>query len=190
MHSSDTTSTADIKAALHGNFLFSSLDEEELDALVKFVWIESIPAQQTVVSENEEASQLYLIIDGGINVIKTGQFLSYQGKGGFFGEMALFMEGSKRSATCITAIDSVCGIIRKEDLDRFCDQYTNAGVKIYREIIKVLALRLRTTSADLATLMGAQVKKQEAVSTLVERAKRLRAEKRARAKQAPPPERM
>ena len=46
------------------------------------------------------------------------------------------------------------------------------GVKIYRAIIQTLAERLQSTSADLAMLMSAQVRKQADVSKLVEESKK------------------
>ena len=147
--------------------------QHHVEALADQVWLENIPSGSVIVQENEEADALYIVVEGGVNVTKAdGQFLAFLGPGGFFGEMALFMEGSIRSATCVSTTDSTCIIIRKSVLDQFCSDLPQAALRIYRNIIKTLAERLQVTSADLAYLMGAQVKKQTAVSELVENAKR------------------
>jgi CRP-like cAMP-binding protein len=167
------TTASDLRKALRGNFLFEALDEEELSALIDVIWPEAIPAGSVIVREGDDADALYLIVSGGVNVLKAdGSFLSFLGAGGFFGEMALFSERARRSATCITTLDTTCAIIRKEDLHRFCDQHRGAGIKIYRSIIRVLSERLQATSADLAALMQAQIKSQASISSLVEKTRR------------------
>lgn len=163
---------AGLRQVLHENFLFSTLADGELDALASQLWLEEFSAGATIVHEGEAADALYLVVQGGVNVAKqNGQFLAYLGRGGFFGEMALFTEGATRSANCIAALDTTCAVIRKEALHRFCEERPETGIKIYRTIIRTLSERLQATSADLAMLMGAQVRQQDAVSKMVEQAK-------------------
>jgi CRP-like cAMP-binding protein len=163
----------EVERALRHNFVFESLDDDELAALAEHVWIERIPAGSLIVREGDEADALYLVVDGGVNVVKaSGQFLAFLGREGFFGEMALFSEGAKRSANCRAAVDTTCAVVRKEVLDFFCAMRPSAGIKIYRTIIRTLADRLQATSADLAMLMGSQVQTQANVSAIVEKARR------------------
>ncbi|OGQ79102.1 MAG: hypothetical protein A2289_03050 [Deltaproteobacteria bacterium RIFOXYA12_FULL_58_15] len=168
-------SPANIKSALRNNPLFTDLTDIQLAALADEVWLEQIPAGSIIVREDEEADALYVVVEGGVNVTKAnGQFLAFLGPGGFFGEMALFLEGSKRSATCSSSQDTTCAIIRQPILHKFCNDLPEAGLIIYRAIIKTLAERLQATSADLATLMGAQVRQQSTVDQLVAAAKKRR----------------
>jgi CRP-like cAMP-binding protein len=161
-----------VHKALRATFLFASLDDDEVSALADEVWLEQIPSGSVIVREGDDADALYVVVDGGVNVTKAdGQFLAYLGPGGFFGEMALFLSGSKRSATCVSNADTTCVIVREPVLTRFCSERPAAGLKIYRAIIRTLAERLQSTSADLAYLMGAQVKRQAAVDALVSSAK-------------------
>ena len=85
--------------------------------------------------------------------------------------MALFLAGSRRSATCVSTADSTCAIIRQGVLTEFCNGRPAAGLKIYRAIIGTLAERLQSTSADLAALMGTQVRRQSAIDDIVAAAK-------------------
>jgi CRP-like cAMP-binding protein len=169
----DPAEKIEVERALRHNFVFEHLDDDELAALAEHVWLERIPGGSLIVREGDEADALYLVVDGGVNVVKAnGQFLAFLGREGFFGEMALFTEGARRSASCRAVVDTTCAIVRKEVLDFFCTARPAAGVKIYRTIIRTLSERLQSTSADLAMLMGAQVQSQTDVSAIVEKARR------------------
>jgi CRP-like cAMP-binding protein len=166
---------AQVAAALRKNFLFAKLTDEEVDLLAREIWLEHIPAHSIIVRENDDADALYLVVSGGVNVTKAdGRFLAYLGPDGFFGEMAIFTEGSKRSATCETAQDTTFAVIRRDLLEQYCETHPQAALKIYRAVIHTMAERLQATSADLAMLMQAHVKPQADVSAMVEAAKRKR----------------
>lgn len=161
-----------VAEALRKNFLFVDLDEAEIGKLAEEVWLERIPSRSIIVRENDGADALYLVVEGGVNVTKEGRFLAYLGKDGFFGEMALFTEGSKRTASCETAIDTTFAVIRKDVFTHYCDANPTTALKVYRAIIRTMAERLQATSADLAALMAAQVRSQSDVSSMVERARK------------------
>jgi len=164
-----------ILTALRKNFLFASLTDSEVADLAREVWLEQIPAQSVIVREGDDADALYLVVDGGVNVTKIdGRFLAYLGKDGFFGEMAIFTEGAKRTATCQATLDTTFAVIRKDVFEQFCQQHSATALKIYRAIIATMSQRLQATSADLAMLMSSQVKKQSDVDSMVERAKKRR----------------
>ena len=165
--------SSQVAQALRKNFLFEKLTEQEIGLLGAEVWLEHIPAKSVIVRENDEADALYLVVEGGVNVTKKdGRFLAYLGRDGFFGEMAIFTEGAKRTATCETALDTTFAVVRKDVFNQYCDANPGAALKIYRAIIRTMAERLQATSADLAVLMAAQVRQQGDVDSIVERAKR------------------
>lgn len=167
-----TPNAETIRAKLRENFLFETLDDHQISVLMDKVWLEEIPEGSVIVREGDEADALYVVMAGGVNVTKRGgQFLAFLGPGGFFGEMALFSEGAKRTATCTSTSDTTCVIVRKPVLHQYCEDNPLAGLKIYRAIIRTLAERLQNTSADLAFLMGAQVRSQSKISNIVESSK-------------------
>lgn len=160
------SSEADI---LGKNFLFAQLDQQELSELAAVVERRRYATGEFVVKEGDVGTALYLVAKGGVNVTKSleGHFLAYLGSGGCFGEMALFMGSAVRTANCVAALDTECLIVDKAVLDRFCTTHPNAGNKIYREIIRVLAERLQATSADLAMMMRTASISQERASQIV-----------------------
>lgn len=162
-----------VRAALHKNFLFASLAPGELDALSGALELRSFPENAIIVQEDDPADSLFLVIEGSVNVIKAnGQFLAVLGQNGFFGEMGLFVEGSKRTAHCIAATPALCAVLDKQSLERFCEARPASGLTIMREIVRALSDRLRATSADLA--MAMTVRPQAEVSSMVEAARKLR----------------
>ncbi len=164
-----------VAEALRRNFLFAALDDAEITLLAKEVWLEVVPAGSVVVREGDDADSLYLVVEGGVNVTKIdGRFLAFLGRDGFFGEMAIFTERARRSASCQTTADTTFAVVRKDMLEAYCDQYPAAAVKIHRAIIRTMSERLQATSADLAMLMSTQVKPQTDVSAIVEAAKKKR----------------
>lgn len=170
------TTDTDVKSTLAKTFLFNTLNETQLHALANQIWLEQIPEGSVVVREGDQADTLYVVVEGGVNVTKAdGRFLAFLGPGGFFGEMALFLDAALRSATCVAAADTTCAVVRKSVLEKFCSDLPDAGLKIYRAIIRTLAERLQSTSADLAVLMSAQVRSQSSVEKMVESAKQAKA---------------
>ena len=162
----------DLHDALHANFLFQQLTNDEIKSLAKSVEVRDYEGGTVIVREGEDADTLYLVVAGNVNVMKgNDQFLAMLGRNGFFGEMGLFAEGAKRSANCVAATPTTCALIDKIHLYGFCEQQPDIGVKIYQAIIKTLAERLQSTSADLAMLMSAQVRTQNHVEDMVTRQK-------------------
>lgn len=175
-----TTATDNrVVEALRRNFLFTDLSDDEIDVLAREVWLERIPARSIIVRENDDADALYLVVEGGVNVTKKdGRFLAYLGRDGFFGEMAIFTEGAKRTATCEAALDTTFAVVRKDLFTQYCTANPAAALKVYRAIIRTMAERLQATSADLAALMSTQVHSQSGVDSIVERARRKKQEQK------------
>lgn len=165
-------------AIARDNFLFESLTDLELELLMEAVRVVTFAPGAVIVKEGERAHELFLVVDGGVNVVKQGgQFLAYLGRGGFFGEMALFSKTARRSADCVATADTVCVVIDDKVLENFCDKHPQSGLKITRSIIRVLAERLQATSADLATLMRTQAQAQQDVDRWVAAAKAQRGQR-------------
>ncbi len=159
---------------LRKNYLFAKLTDAELGELEPYLESRSYNAAEFVVKEGDPGDSLYLVASGGVNVTKNpdGHFLSYLGSGGYFGEMALFMPNSARTANCVAALPTKCLILQKDALEKYAAQHPVPGNKIYREIIRALAERLAATSGDLAMLMRSQVKDQVDVSAIMAKLKK------------------
>ena len=102
-----------------------------------------------IVKEGSSSAHMYIIIDGAVSVTKQGRDgdveLARLEPADSFGEMAL-TDNEARSAT-VTAVDE-CVLVRLDERAFLANP--EIGMKIYRNIARVLAERLRTADEMLA----------------------------------------
>ncbi|MBQ11537.1 MAG: hypothetical protein CMJ45_08305 [Planctomyces sp.] len=96
--------------ALRNVWLFTGLDDSQLDALSAFTFNKSFKPGELVVEEGHTGNGLYVVVSGNVEVIKglesdRPQVLNNLGAGDVFGEMALLGEWP-RTAT-VRAVDDV-----------------------------------------------------------------------------------
>ena len=102
-----------------------------------------------IVKEGNVGTHMYIIIDGEASVTKQGRGgaieLARLGAADSFGEMAL-ADNEARSASVVA--DSDCVLVRIND--QIINSRPDIGLKVYRNITKVLSARLRAADELLA----------------------------------------
>jgi CRP/FNR family transcriptional regulator, cyclic AMP receptor protein len=113
--------------------------------------------QGDVVFREGDADERYLaiILKGAVEIVKhdahegvTSRFVIKMGPGRAFGEMAL-IEGAPRSATAKVTEDAWLLLLSEDELEKLCAGNGRLGLKIVRNIARLLSFRLRHTSARL-----------------------------------------
>lgn len=110
--------------------LVRSLPPEEMEDVLVCVQPVSFRAGETIFKQGETGDALYLIDDGGVNIVSGNGnagldgILAKLGPGQSFGEMAL-LTGEPRSATAVAAQDSSLLRIDKEHFDELIDRSPN-----------------------------------------------------------------
>jgi len=99
----------------------------------------------------DPGEELYLIRDGSIVVSKpvTGrveQVLSRLASGEVFGEMSVFGDERRRSATCQAEIDTMLYSLDRDSLNRFVAGSPLAAAKFFQQMAQVAFKRLRDSS--------------------------------------------
>ncbi len=84
--------------------LFASLDADELDAVGLTSTELDFAAGRTLMTEGERAHEMYVLVDGTVEVTKDGHHIADVGAGGFVGEMAL-LSHSHRNSTVTAKTD-------------------------------------------------------------------------------------
>lgn len=129
--------------ALAQTSLFSGLSERELEFLLERVVSRRYSSAETVFSEGEPCSGLYVVESGSIRIFKSSvagreQVLGIEGPGGSVAELPVFDGGSYPAS--VTAIeDSVLLFVSKQDFQALCRAHPEVALKV----LKVVGARLR-----------------------------------------------
>ena len=111
----------------------------------------NVPKGKRIISDGDTASEMYVVIEGKLQTsIKGDQGriqLATHERGDVVGEAGLFFE--KRTADVDVEEDSRLLCLTQENLDRLSRRYPYIATKVFRNLNKILATRLFTTSHRL-----------------------------------------
>lgn len=101
--------------------LFEVLTEEEREALVREMDVETHEAGSVIINEGDPGTSMYLIVSGEVKVYTRGNsggtvYLAQLGEGDFFGEVSV-LTGKPRTATITASQRSELLRLDKEKLD-------------------------------------------------------------------------
>ncbi len=131
--------------------LFKDVDEPVLLALWPSFRERKLRKGDVLFRAGDLGEELFLIKDGSIVVSKpvTGrveQVLSRLSAGEVFGEMSVFGDERRRSATCQAEMDSTLYSLDRDSLSRFTTGSPLAAAKFFQQMAQVAFKRLRDSS--------------------------------------------
>lgn len=149
--------------------LFDKLDEEQISVFRHATEQIHYNSGDTIMNEGEEGEDLLILIQGKVTISKALTLLAEEEQSTtdktfitldarikpFFGEMALVMEASKRTAS--VKAEGSCEIVVM-DKDRFwevCAQHPDIGVQVMTNIGRKLASNLQRESQNVLKLTTA-----------------------------------
>ncbi len=126
---------------LHRIPLFTGLDEVQLRQLEGMVREEDSPAKRVIFREGDPVDAFYIVKDGLVTVYreekgKPLQVLARLERGGYFGEMGLLNDRSRRFASARTTLPSVLLRIEKPDLVHLLNEIPILELKFRAEVIR------------------------------------------------------
>jgi CRP/FNR family cyclic AMP-dependent transcriptional regulator len=132
--------------------IFSDLSHADRETIHNHAILKTVPKNTIVISEGDESSSLYVILNGKVKVYLSEEkgrevILKILGPGEFFGELAM-MDSGRRSASVMTMEPSKFLIISREDF-RDC---LSGNPEIAFRLLQVMAKRLRATSEAVRNL--------------------------------------
>lgn len=114
--------------------LFRELEEGELERLADWFVELSVPSQRLVLQEGKSSEAFFVIAEGSVAVFRDAigspvHLLARLGRGDFFGELGLFVDG--RHAASVRATEG-CRLLKitKKDLLRFLDDHPSVFHKL------------------------------------------------------------
>ena len=158
--------------------LFESLDNEAAGELCHLLEGLDSKTGTCLFRAGDEGDAMYVIERGKVRIcVRTTQghelTLTELGRGDFFGEMALLLDGKRRSADAVVAEDARLAVLSREHFLSFVRSSPNVAL----ELLSALANRLRHTDEMLRHSATRNVNVEEAAGlTLADRAADLIAE--------------
>ena len=128
-------------------WLFSQLDQGQLDAISNFTFQKTFAPGELIVEEGHTGNGLYVIMSGNVEVVKAlgterSRVVAQRGTGEVFGEMALLGEWPRTAS--VRALDQVecLGMDRWVFLAQL-ERQPQVGIRM----LQILAQRLRGSDA-------------------------------------------
>ena len=143
------------------NALYKLLDHPSFKEGV--VWTRrKIMADETLFSEGDEGTEVYLILNGTVRVVGNVDLddkrtvhpgFSDLNEGQVFGELPMF-DGEPRSASVVALTDCELAVLEGERLMAFLDAHPELGYPIFKELIHLLVGRLRQANRRIFSLFA------------------------------------
>ncbi|MEK7252619.1 MAG: cyclic nucleotide-binding domain-containing protein [Actinomycetota bacterium] len=127
--------------------LFSGFSEKEIASVLGTAKERSFAADDVIIAEGHEGGRgFYLLLEGTAQARKSQTVLADFAVGDYFGEMALLLEDTPRTADVVATSAARCLIITQWDLRALLKNHPEIGVKMMAELAK----RLRNTDSALS----------------------------------------
>lgn len=94
---------ASLRESLDDIPLFAGMHREDIDALFELASVRNLKAEQTLFKEGELSDALWIVLSGDVEISREGTTLAEVSRGAALGEVSLFADTARRSAT-VTAI--------------------------------------------------------------------------------------
>lgn len=150
--------------------LFLGLNESQLKDLVNIMELRKIDENTTFIQEGTHGDEMFILLKGSVEISRS-LIIKQQNKSlnksdksflqlddstrPFFGEIGLFDENSKRSASVMTKKASSLAILKKETFFNLIESNHSIGYKVLLNLVKIVSSRLDKTSQDVLKLTTA-----------------------------------
>lgn len=158
----------DYTASLKAFPMLAKIRDEDLKTLSDLMQVRRFSAGGNIVTEGEAGSEMYLLTEGSVDVIKSTVFGDTfvvatldAGMHCVFGEMAMIDHG-KRSSTVKARTDCTALSIDQKSFDAFCTGHPACGVELLRMISVNLARNIRKENENLKQVYQALIEEIEA----------------------------
>lgn len=102
--------------------VFSKLTSEQKDRLASEMLLEAYQDGQPIVAQGDDATAMFMIKSGKVEIIRDSKFVVFLEKGAYFGESAFSESGAKRTAT-VKAVGNVeCFSVSRKALKQLFGQ--------------------------------------------------------------------
>ena len=115
--------------------MFSGLVHDDLGRVASIIVVSFADAGDTIIREGDGGESLFIVVQGGVEVLRAGEKLSELGVGDFFGELAA-LAPSPRTATVKARSETILFRVSGAELYELFDEYP----EIMRSVLMGLCL--------------------------------------------------
>ena len=148
--------------------LFDGLSESEVQKFIDLMKFENVNKNEVIINEGDNGDTIVLLINGQVSITqaltlknsktiidnreKTSIRIDSNKSHHFFGEISLFNEVDKRTATITATTDCEIAILDDDDIINLCNQDHTLGYKIMKNLAEKLASSLERTNSQVLKL--------------------------------------
>lgn len=136
---------------LRNLFLFEFLNDQEIMRVMRIVFEQQRKAGERLIEEGTIGQEIFIVVQGSVEVSVKGEPLTTIGVGGHFGELAL-IDHQARSATVTAKEDVVLLTIDHQDFYGLVRSEHGLASKLLWSFLKNVAGRVRELSEEVAEL--------------------------------------
>ncbi|MBE5862446.1 MAG: cyclic nucleotide-binding domain-containing protein [Lachnospiraceae bacterium] len=147
--------------------LLAKIKDDDIKILADLLEVHKTQAGENIITEGDTGSEMYILIDGVVDIIKTTVFGDKfvvatldAAKHCVFGEMAM-VDNDKRSATVKAKTACTTLSIDHLSFEKFCDEHPESGVELLRLISINLVRNIRTENNNLRMVYQALIEEIE-----------------------------
>jgi CRP-like cAMP-binding protein len=138
---------------LHEVPLFAGVSREEIKVVLDACVMQTFLAGDEIFSEGDPGSEMWIVEAGNVEAFCTlrggaDKVLGEFHPGSIFGEMG-FLDGSRRSAGARATMPTHVSMLTRAAFDKVATDHPRVAAIFYSGLAKVMAERLRETSAHL-----------------------------------------
>lgn len=134
-----------IAELLAGTRLFAGVDAAGLGRIAERMTEIDLPADRVIARQGEIGTGFFIVVSGGVRVVRDGDTLAELGPGAFFGELSV-IDRQPRVAQVISSGPTTCLALASWDFEAVIGEQPSVAMAILRE----LAGRLRELTRELA----------------------------------------
>ncbi|MBU8901396.1 MAG: cyclic nucleotide-binding domain-containing protein [Victivallales bacterium] len=140
----------DIKKSLKDLSVFSSLNDDEMQAVADICKTRTIAANELVFEYGAQGDDLFIVLKGCIKIYtqiteNVNKTLITLREGGLFGELAVISE-DYRSASAMALENTELISITRDNFEKLLEDNPAVGKKILNVFIRIIANRLKNTT--------------------------------------------
>ena len=154
---------------LFKNYLiFDGLSETEIEKFIKLMTFKKVKKNEVIIKEGDDGDTIILLLSGEVSMTqaltlknskaisdnreKTSIKIDSKKSHHFFGEISLFNEVDKRTATITATTDCEIAILDDNDIIKLCNENHTLGYKIMKNLAEKLASSLERTNNQVLKL--------------------------------------